>query len=181
MKHIKKTKLAALINSGTELCAMMKYTNEKGANHWLTSRPDKEKGLTLSRSDFSDAIRMRYAICLDNLPTKCVCSADYTYSHALQGSIGGFVSKRLNDLPDIIVGLARQVCVDVNSEPALLPVLQGDDIRGNTNEGARLDVSAMGLWRYLQRAFFDVRVFNALALSNTAVQLCFFFNKIRVL
>ena len=57
-----RTKLAALKNSGTELCAMMKYTNEKGANHWLTSRPDKEKGLTLSRSDFRDAIRMRDAI-----------------------------------------------------------------------------------------------------------------------
>ena len=90
---------------------MMKYTNEKGANHWLTSRPDKEKSLTLSCSDFRVAIRMRYAIRLDNLPTKCVCSADYTYSHTLQCSTGGFGSKRHNDLRDIIVGLARQVSV----------------------------------------------------------------------
>ena len=65
-----RTKLAALKNSGTELRAMVKYTNEKGANHWLTSRPDKEKGLTLSRSDFRDAIRMRYAVRLDNLPVQ---------------------------------------------------------------------------------------------------------------
>ena len=122
-------------------------------------RPDKEKGLTLSRSDFRDAIRLRYAIRLDNLPTRCVCSVDYIYSHAFQCSTGGFVSKRHNDLWDIIVGLARQVCVDVNSEPALLPVLQGDDIGGNTSEGARLYVSAMGFCRYGQRAFFDVRVF----------------------
>ena len=31
-----RTKLAALKNSGTQLSAMMKYTNEKGANQWLT-------------------------------------------------------------------------------------------------------------------------------------------------
>ena len=65
--------------------------------------------------------------------------------------------------------LARQVCDDVNCEPALLPVLQGDDIRGNTSEGARLDVSAMGFWRYGQRSFFDVKIFNPFALSKTAV------------
>ena len=164
-----RTKLAALKKSGTELRAMMKYTNEKGANHWLTNRPDKEKGLVLSRSDFRDTIRMRYAIRLNNLPTKCVCSANYTYSHALQCSTSGFVSKRHNDLRDIIVGVAQQVCVDVNSEPSLLSVLQGADIRRNTGEGARLDVSAIGFWRYGHRAFFNVRVFNPLALSNTAV------------
>ena len=164
-----RTKLSALKKSGTELRAMMKYTNEKGANHWLTNRPDKEKGLVLSRSDFRDAIRMRYAIRLNNLPTKCVCSANYIYSHALRCSTSGFVSKRHNDLRDIIVGVAQQVCVDVNSEPSLLSVLQGADIRRNTSEGARLDVSAIGFWRYGQRVFFDVRVFNPLALSNTAV------------
>ena len=79
-----RTKLAALKKSGTKLRALMKYTNEKGANHWLIIRPDKEKGLVLRRSDFTDAIRMRYAIGLNNLPTRCVCSADYTYSHALR-------------------------------------------------------------------------------------------------
>ena len=112
---------------------------------------------------------MRYAIRLNNLPTKCVCSADYTYSHALRCSTSGFVIKRRNDLRDIIVGVARQVCVDVNSEPSLLSVLEGADIRGNTSEGTRLDVSAIGFWSYGQIAFFDVRVFNPLALSITAV------------
>ena len=105
-ERYERTKLAVLKNTGTKLCAMMKYTIEKRANHCLTSRPDKEKVLTFSRSDFRDEIWMRYAIRLDNLPTKCVCSADYTYIHALQCSTGGFLTKRHNDLRDIIVGLA---------------------------------------------------------------------------
>ena len=40
--------------------------------------------------------------------------------------------------------------------------------RANVSDRARADVSAIGLWQPLSRAFLDIKVFNPLALSNTA-------------
>ena len=38
----------------------------------------------------------------------------------------------------------------------------------NVSDGARADVSAIGLWQPLNKAFIDVKVFNPLATSNAA-------------
>ena len=40
----------------------------------------------------------------------------------------------------------REVCKDVKVEPVLLPTRAEAAARGNTAEGARLDVSARGVW-----------------------------------
>ena len=52
-------------------------------------------------------------------------------------------------------------------EPALLPVT-GEILPAgsNTTDGARSDVSALGFWNPLSRAFFDIRVFNPMAQTN---------------
>ena len=67
-----------------------------------------------------------------------------------------------------------EVCHDVQIEPHLQP-LTGEAFThatANTEDAARLDVSALGFWgnRY-QRAFFDVRVFNPNALTYRKLQL----------
>ena len=61
------------------------------------------------------------------------------------------------------------MCPNVAIEPDLQP-LTGETLShktSNSEDGARLDVSAQGFWGDRQeRAFFDVRVFNPLAPSN---------------
>ena len=41
--------------------------------------------------------------------------------------------------------LMMEVCHDVKIEPKLLPI-ENEPIQGNASEGARLDVSEVGVW-----------------------------------
>ena len=62
---------------------------------------------------------------------------------------------------DITADLISEVCLDVAIEPRLNP-LSGECLHNRTanrDEEARLDVSARGVWRRGERAFFDIRVF----------------------
>ena len=69
---------------------------------------------------------------------------------------------------EICLLILRANCCDIAVEPALHPVLELDSVTGNTQKAAGLDASAMGFWQYGQRIFFDVRVVNPLARTNTA-------------
>ena len=57
-------------------------------------------------------------------------------------------------------------------EPKLIPV-RGEELPqgSNCSDGARADVSALGFWLPMNRAFFDIRVVNPLALSNSGKDL----------
>ena len=68
--------------------------------------------------------------------------------------------------------LVKEVCKDVRLEPALLPVT-GEILPAESNrtDGARSDVSALGFWNPLSRAFFDIRVFNPQAQTNWQKQI----------
>ena len=76
---------------------------------------------------------------------------------------------RHNEIRDITASLLTEVCSDVRVEPDLQPVTpdQLDGASANSQDGARLDLSANGVWggRY-EKTFFDVRVFNPIAPSN---------------
>ena len=67
-----------------------------------------------------------------------------------------------------------EVCHNVCTEPHLQP-LSGESLAystANTDDEARLDISAQGFWgNRHQRAFFDVRVFNPNARSYRELQL----------
>ena len=82
---------------------------------------------------------------------------------------GGFPALRHNEIRDITASLLTEVCSDVRVEPDLQPVTpdQLDGASANSQDGARLDLSANGVWggRY-EKTFFDVRVFNPIAPSN---------------
>ena len=58
-----------------------------------------------------------------------------------------------------------EVCSDVRDEPPLQPLTGETRLRfatANREDEARVDVSAAGFWGYkYQKAFFDVKVFNA--------------------
>ena len=72
-----------------------------------------------------------------------------------------------NEVRNVEAELLREVCKDVQVEPALLP-LTGQQFGRSANhqDMARLDVSARGLWGPMEKAFFDVRIFHPNADSN---------------
>lgn len=163
-----KSKKANILERATaDLKTTMFYCSEKGSSQWLTTTPRSNDGLSLNRQEFRDAIRLRYALPLAHLPSTCVCGNAFTTSHALTCSTGGFISRRHNELRDLLARIMSDVCYDVQTEPMLIPVTKEEMSQsGNMNDASRLDISARGFWRHGQRAFFDIRVFNPLAPTN---------------
>ena len=146
--------------------------SKKGASTWLTSLPLKTYGFRLNKQQFQDALCMRYDLELKDVPRKCACGVDYTINHCLTCKRGGYVNIRHNAVRDTVAEVLKEVCKDVKVEPQLLPVT-GEVLPAGTNiaDGARSDVSAVGLWQPLNRAFLDIRVFNPHALSNAAKEI----------
>ena len=144
-------------------------SREKGASTWLTALPLTEHGFTLHKSAFLDALALRYGWIPARLPTKCGCGNNFSVEHALSCAKGGFPIIRHNEIRDIAASLLTEVCNEVCIEPELQPVTS-DQLNGalaNRQDGARLDVSANGVWGgRFQKTYFDVRVFNPLAPSN---------------
>ena len=140
---------------------------EKGASNWLSVRPSIEHGFVLNKSEFNDAICLRYNQQVKHLPSVCACGQPFTVTHAMNCKRGGYVTIRHNDIRDFEAGLHSKVCSDVETEPALQPVT-GERLQAGNAAGdeARLDVRARGFWRHGQNVFFDVRVTKANAASQ---------------
>ena len=51
----------------------VQLSRQKGASLWLTSAPIQQYGYTLHKSDFKDAIVLRYDLPLQCLPSQCMC------------------------------------------------------------------------------------------------------------
>ena len=86
---------------------------------------------------------------------------------------GGFISIRHDEIRDITCSLLKEVCSDVTKEPLLQP-LQGEEFNYQTakvEQEARVDISARGFWNRGQKSFFDLRVFNPLALCYSRLSL----------
>ena len=141
----------------------------KRASTWLTVLLLTEHGFTLHKSAFHDALTVWYGWTPSRLPSKCECGNRFNVEHALSCAKGGFPSLRHNEIQDITDSLLTEVCSEVCVEPDLQPVTP-DQLNGasaNSQDGARLDVSANGVrGGRFQKTLFDVRVFNPLAPSN---------------
>ncbi len=147
----------------------MALAQERGASSWLTALPVTEFGFTLHKCAFRDALCLRYGWLPARTPINCDCGTQFSVEHALSCPKGGFPSLRHNEIRDMTADILTEVCNDVCIEPHLQPVtvehLQGAS--SNTQDGARLDIAANGLWGgRFERTFFDVRVFNPHAPSN---------------
>ena len=136
---------------------------QPGASSWLSALPLKEEGFNLNKSEFQDALNIRYDRVLKNLPSKCACGKKFDLTHAMNCNRGGFISNRHDSIRNFEAKLIKQVCNDVQVEPHLQPVAEGVRFHAsaNTRTDARLDIRAKGFWREGQNAFFDVRVTNA--------------------
>ena len=155
-----------------KLWKLVQFASEKGASSWLTSLPLAEYGFRLNKEEFVDAICLRYDLKMEDVPRLCVCGDAYSINHCLTCRRGGFVIWRHDTIRNTIFDLVKDVCKDTRKEPALLPVGGRQLPAGsNTSDGARSDVSALGFWRPLCRAFFDIKVFNPLALTNWTMEI----------
>eukprot|EP00794_Sanderia_malayensis_P014383 gene14383-15881_t len=105
---------------------------------------------------------------MPGLPSKCVCGSKFDPVHAQDCKKGGFIHVRHDHLRNLEANLFSQVCRDVKLEPKLQPVT-GETMAlrsANTDDNARLDVKARGIYRPSQCAFFDIRVTHVNARSN---------------
>ena len=84
---------------------------------------------------------------------------------------------RNNKLRDNRGALLEEVCRNVAIEQILQPVTNNNLVpsKSNTNDDARLDVSARSFWITGQKAFFDGRVFdpNASRYQSKSLKQCF--------
>ena len=142
---------------------------QKGSSSWLTTLPLTEHGFALHKAAFHDALALRYGWVPNNMPSTCDCGKHFSVKHALSCARGGFPTIRHNEVRDITATLLTEVCHDVCVEPDLQPVTsnQLDGATANRQDGARLDISANGVWDgRFEKTYFDVRVINPHAPSN---------------
>ena len=97
----------------------IKDAQKNGASSWLNVIPLEEHGFNLNKSEFRDAVNLRYNKKLRGLPSKCACGQQYDVTHALNCKKGGFVIIRHNNIRDFEANLLKKVCSDVETEPQL--------------------------------------------------------------
>ena len=61
----------------------LEQLKEKGASSWLSAMPLAEHELTLNKSDFRDALAIRYRKKMKGLPEKCACGQNFDVNHAM--------------------------------------------------------------------------------------------------
>ena len=153
---------------------MMDLAAERGASSWLPCRPLSRCGFALSKGEFWVALSLRYNWRLPRMPATCGCGSPFSIAHALPCPTGGYPSIRHNEIRDVTAGLLKRVATNVAVEPHLQP-LPGEQLRlrtAITDDNARLDVAANGVWGgRFERTFIDVRVFNPYAPSNQSSSL----------
>ncbi len=136
----------------------LQFIKEKGSGCWLTALPLKRFGYSLNKIEFRDALYLRYGWEIPNTPFHCACGERNNVNHTLICKKGGYVSMRHNNIRDLNAELQREVCRDVVTEPALIP-LDNEEIVGTNADRAAPDVSSRGLWSTFERTFFDICVF----------------------
>ena len=102
-----------------------------------------------------------YDWAIPDMPTFCGCGARNSIDHALACKKGGYPILRHNAIRDTTALIMREAgCVDVQVEPGLRDCSKDTSLRNRTNTqaGARLDVSARGIFGTFERTFCDVRV-----------------------
>ena len=134
---------------------------QKGASSWLTVLPIRDMNFDLNKSEFRDAVKLRYDWEVPDTPSVCVCNCrdHFNVDHGMICKRGGFVIQRHNELRDLEAEMVRMVCNGVEIEPVLQDITGEELNRGaNTAPDAQLDIMARGFWEGQRSAFFDVRI-----------------------
>ena len=172
IKQAKEVQLKALYKNLSEKLSLIRQKSlelgcEKGASCWLSALPLQSLGYVLNKREFRDSICLRYGWAIANVPRYCSCGKKNDIDHALSCKSGPYVNFRHNAIRDAYAEILKEVCVDVRTEPGLLPVNPANlSSSAITTDQARLDIVATGLWSPFERTFFDVRVTHPTAPSN---------------
>ena len=113
-------------------------------------------GYVLNKQEFRDAINLRYNWTIHDMPQYCACKAKNSIIHCLSCKKGRYVNLRHNSLRYGIANIMKEVCKDVRTEPALLPVELNCFSNSCTTsaDGARLDISVCGLRSTFEYTYF---------------------------
>ena len=152
---------------------------EKGASSWLAVLPLQKLGYSLNKREFQDAIRLRYGWDIPGMPRHCGCGKLNSVNHALDCKLGGYAHIRHNNIRDTEARIMREVAFDVKMEPGLQKVSKNVKLTPGTKteDNARLDVSARGIYSSHELTFFDVRISNPNAPSNRSLTLTAVYSK----
>ena len=92
---------------------------QKGASSWLTVLPIRDMNFELNKSEFRDAVKMRYDWDVPDMPSVFVCGDHFSVDHAMICKRGGFVIQPHNKLRDLEAEMLRMVCNGVEIELVL--------------------------------------------------------------
>ena len=88
----------------------MQLASEKGASSWLSALPLRKNSFDLSKSDFRDALCLRYGWQLSRMPSHCVCGKQFNTEHVLSCPNGGLPMLRHNKIRDYLATRLSEVC-----------------------------------------------------------------------
>ena len=151
----------------------LQSATEKGASSWLAVLPLKSLGYSLNKREFQDAISLRYGWTIPDMPKHCGCGKRNSVDHSLNCHLGGYVHLRHNKIRDTEAKIMKEVAFDVKIEPGLAKVSKHVKLTPGTNteDNARSDVSARGIFSGHEVTFFDVRISNPNAPSYRSLSL----------
>ena len=110
---------------------------------------------------------------VSDIPSHCVCGQPSSVQHALSCPRGGFPSIRHNELCDLTASLLKETCHGIATEPSLQPITSEtfNAATANTQDGARLDIVAIGFGEVLSKEPFLMLGFLTHSLLQTAIPL----------
>ena len=144
---------------------LLQCAQEKGASSWLSALPLRCLGYVVNKKEFRDAICLRYGWRINEMPAHCGCGLRNSIDHLLVCKKGGYVILRHNAVRDTEAKILKEVCNDVQTEPALMPT-DPNVVQGNALPNARTDICARGVWSRYEKTFFDVRICHPTAESH---------------
>lgn len=120
---------------------------------WLSALPLKKHNYDLSPSEFRDALAVRYKRRAPNLPVSCDgCGrGGFNMEHALSCKKGGLISRRHNEIRDVLGELMLSAWGNCCKEPVIVET-------SLTEPGLRGDLACRGVWERQRDALFDIRV-----------------------
>ena len=81
--------------------------------------PIRDMNFDLNKSEFRDAVKLRYERKVPDTPSDYVCRDIFNVDHAMICKQGGSIIEHHNELRDLEIELLRMVCSDVKTEPVL--------------------------------------------------------------
>ena len=132
---------------------------QKGASSWLTVLLIRDMNFGLSKSEFRDAVKLRYDWDIPDMLSVFACRDHFNVFQTGICKMGCFVIERHNELRDLEAEMLHMVCNGIEIEPVLEDITREELNRGaNTAPDTQLDIVARGFWERQRSAFFDMRI-----------------------